>query len=174
MVGSMSPDAVTRSAIDYPAIIGKLPAHGDFIARGVEYSAREPLDRWMSNWVELAREKLGDAFNEAYETAAPWLFEGARSNAVLMPSVDAVGRIYPVLAVCDASCRTQVIYDTLIAALEKGMKGDALRDALTEAGADAAEASEASSDWFLPEGAEKVLPTPSDASGWYVIREYLA
>ncbi|MEM7666114.1 MAG: type VI secretion system-associated protein TagF [Pseudomonadota bacterium] len=170
----MSADAVTRSAIDCPAIIGKLPAHGDFIARGVEYSAREPLDRWMSNWVELARERLGDAFTEAYETAAPWLFEGARINAVLMPSIDAVGRIYPVLAVCDVACRTQAIYDTLVAALEQGMKGDALRDALAEASAGAAKPSEASADWFLPEGAEKVLPAPSDAPGWSAIREYFA
>ncbi|MEM8725041.1 MAG: type VI secretion system-associated protein TagF, partial [Pseudomonadota bacterium] len=164
----MSADAVIRGAIDCPAIIGKLPAHGDFIARGVEYSVREPLDRWMSGWIELSRERLGDGFTEAYETAAPWLFEGTHTNAVLMPSVDAVGRIYPMLAVCDAACRTQVIYDTLIAALEQGMKGDALRDALTEAAAqtEESEPGDGSGDWFLPEGAEKVLPSPSEAPGW--------
>ncbi|MEM9501929.1 MAG: type VI secretion system-associated protein TagF [Pseudomonadota bacterium] len=176
MVGSVSADSVIRGAIDCPAIIGKLPAHGDFIARGIDYSAREPLDRWMSSWVELAREQLGNGFDEAYETAAPWLIEGPRCNAVLMPSVDAVGRVFPVLAVSDATCHIQAIYDALIEALGQGVTVDVLREALGRAGDDGevSEQPESLGDWFLPDGAEKALPSPSEAPGWAQIRVHLA
>lgn len=173
MVGAMPADAVIQGAIEPPAIIGKLPGHGDFLARGVDYGLREPLDGWMSEWIELARQQLGEAFENAYENAAPWLLESDRCNAVLMPSVDAVGRLFPILAVCSARVRTQDIYDTLIAALEGGIKADSLRDQLS-ALAQAESSADFSPDWFLPEGAEPVLPSPGDAKSWSAIREQFA
>ncbi len=172
MVGSVSADAVIQGSIDPPAIIGKLPGHGDFLARSVDYGLREPLDRWMSEWIELARAELGDHFEPAYESAAPWLFEGQAVNAVFMPSVDSVGRLFPILAICSAATRTQDIYDSLIAALEGAAKADALvedlrglvQSVVTERG-DVA-------DWFLPEGAEQILPSPGATADWPAIREH--
>ena len=175
MVGSVSADSVIGGRIQPPAIIGKLPGHGDFLARGVDYGLRESLDMWMSEWIELARKDLTEDFEAAYESAAPWLFEGSLSNAVFMPSVDAVGRWFPILAVCSANVRTQDIYDTLIAALENAAKADALHEQLrvlsgNETGVPASN----SGDWFLPEGAEPTLPSPSDVSSWSAMREHFA
>ena len=174
MVGAMPADALVRGSIDLPAIIGKLPGHGDFLARGVDYALREPLDRWMSAWIELARQELGEAFEDAYESAAPWLFESVRFNAVLMPSVDSVGRMFPILAASSARVRTQAIYDTLIAALESGTKADALRETLGGLPEEGIAAEENDPTWFLPEGAEPSLPSPADAAGWPSIREHVA
>ncbi len=174
MVGAMSADAVVQGSIDPPAIIGKLPGHGDFLARGVDYALREPLDHWMSEWMGLAREELNEGFETAYEVSAPWLYESARVNAVLMPSVDAVGRLFPVLGVCSANVRTQAIYDTLINALETGMKADALRGQMNDLPRDCTPTDkEADAEWFLPEGAEPSLPSPGDVESWVAIREHL-
>ncbi len=145
------------------------------MARGVDYALREPLDRWMSEWIELARQELGKDFEASYESAAPWLWEGTVKNAVLMPSVDSVGRLFPVLAVCPTTLRTQAIYDTLIAALEEGLKADALRERLGDLEeVDGETDSASSSEWFLPEGAEQLLPRPSAPSSWDSIREHFA
>ena len=174
MVGSVSADAVIQGSIDPPAIIGKLPGHGDFLARSVDYGLREPLDRWMSEWIELAREEQGGDFEAAYESAAPWLFEGSATNAVFMPSVDSVGRLFPILAICSASARTQDIYDLLIAALEGATKADALIEELGRLAEDGSVEQDSAADWFLPEGAERTLPSPSAAAGWPLIREYFS
>ncbi len=175
MVGSVSADSVIGGRIQPPAIIGKLPGHGDFLARGVDYGLRESLDMWMSEWIELARKDLADRFEAAYESAAPWLFEGSSSNAVFMPSVDAVGRWFPILAVCSANVRIQDIYDTLIAALESAAKADALHEQLGALSGDVSEdARNESGDWFLPDGAEPTLPSPSDVPSWSEMREHFA
>ena len=88
MVGAMSADLVIADHLALPAIIGKLPGHGDFIARGVDIRARERLDQWLSEWVDLGRTRLSEGFEDAYREAPPWIFEGASVQAVLMPSAD--------------------------------------------------------------------------------------
>ncbi|QUL36783.1 type VI secretion system-associated protein TagF [Erythrobacter sp. JK5] len=170
----MSAEAVIRSAIDLPAIIGKIPGHGDFLARGIGHALRGPLDRWMSDWLDLGRTQLGDDFGEAYECAAPWLFEGAGANAVLMPSVDAVGRLFPILAICPVQMRTQAIYDALIEALEARSDGDRLHETLAGIERDGAVLHNGGEDWFLPEGADPRLPSPSAVASWAQVREHFA
>ena len=153
-----------ETALEYPAIIGKLPAHGDFIARGVAYGARDDFDRWLSSWMQAGRDRHGRDFDAAYEVAAPFLFEGERCTAILMPSMDAVGRLYPILAVTGALCRTQEVYDCLISGLQDALPSDGLRNrlcALKEV-----ERSTARLEWFLPEGAEPSLPSPGEVAGW--------
>lgn len=175
MVGSVSANAVIQGTITPPAIIGKLPGHGDFLARSVDFGLREPLDLWMTEWIELGRAELGDGFEVAYESAAPWLFEGPTTNAVFMPSVDSVGRLFPVLAICRSSIRTQDIYDTLITALQNAAKADALVGQLGEITGKVADAKPGHApDWFLPEGAEEVLPSPGATPSWPAIREHFA
>lgn len=175
MVGAVSADAISQGSITSPAVIGKLPGHGDFLARSVAFPAREPLDRWMSQWIELARAELGTGFEEAYSTAAPWLFEGRTKSAVLMPSVDAVGRLFPVLAICRASTSTQSIYDTLIDVIEQSTTIDILCEQLKELDAKSEGFPvDPTQGWFLPEGAERILPIPSATSGWAEIQEHFA
>lgn len=171
MVGEMSRDIVTSGTLDRPAVMGKLPAHGDFITRGLDHRLRDRLDRWLSAWVNLAREQLGEAFEPAWCAAAPWLFEGAQAHAVLMPSMDAAGRLFPVLALADAGCATQAIYDHVIAAIEQGLDGDGLIARLEAIAPVAPDEARSEGRWFLPDGAQQILPPPGAAPGWDEAKE---
>ncbi len=80
---------------------GKLPAHGDFVCRGLDGEARDALDHWLSADLQAAREVIGDTFETIYDEAPPWRFrwqdgEGWTAGA-MAPSMDKVGRRYPVL-----------------------------------------------------------------------------
>ncbi|HEU0044795.1 type VI secretion system-associated protein TagF [Sphingomonas sp.] len=122
-------------------VFGKLPAHGDFIARGIAPDAREALDQWLAASLADARAAFGDAFDAHYEQAPPWRFawaEGARWTAGAMAlSVDAVGRRYPILVALDglpgeavegaADAAENLLYD----ALEGGWDADRLHAAAT-------------------------------------------
>jgi len=166
MVGAVSQDTVIGDALLIPAIIGKLPAHGDFIARGIEFGLREKLDLWMSQWIEQARAELGEDFETVYCSAAPWIFEGTRCRAVLIPSADAVGRLFPLLAIANVDASSQLIYDTLIETLASGHSGDELVTRLAALECVDADAGTNQAGWFLPEGAEPTLPSPDAVEGW--------
>jgi type VI secretion system protein ImpM len=85
-------------------VFGKLPTHGDFVARGLSASTRDAWDGWLSAALERDRLRLGDAFEAAHDTAAPWRFvegpgergSGWRAGA-LAPSIDSVGRRFFIL-----------------------------------------------------------------------------
>jgi type VI secretion system protein ImpM len=84
------------------AIFGKLPSHGDFVARGMAPAERDTLDLWLSASMANARSAYGDGFETLYDQAPPWRFaqprEGGWIVGALVPSVDSVGRRFPVLA----------------------------------------------------------------------------
>jgi type VI secretion system ImpM family protein len=77
-----------------PFLFGKLPAHGDFVSRGLADSERAAWDRWASEAMDMLG---GD--EEAHGEVPPWRFiagpsalgEGWRVGA-LAPSVDRAGR----------------------------------------------------------------------------------
>lgn len=77
-------------------LFGKLPAHGDFVTRGIGRAEWDTLDTWLSLSLADAREALGAGFEAAYDAAPPWLFADDRTGGALAPSVDAVGRRFPV------------------------------------------------------------------------------
>lgn len=166
MVRAMPGNAVTLAGLEHPALFGKLPGHGDFIARGVPGRLRERLDTWLSAWLAAGQAAHGRGFAGVYEGAAPWLFESPVATAVLLPSMDAVGRLFPLLAVCDAAAVTQDVYDAMIDAVVAGADSDALRSALAAlAPADPGQSRNAAQ-WFLPDGAEPALPAPDKVPIW--------
>jgi type VI secretion system protein ImpM len=77
-------------------VFGKLPAHGDFVARGLAAGERERLDAWLSASLADARDRLGEDFAERFDTAPPWRCVGARAGAIA-PSQDGAGRRFPLL-----------------------------------------------------------------------------
>ncbi len=87
-----------------PFLFGKLPAHGDFVARGLALSAQDAWDVWASREIEAAREALAARFDAAHDQAAPLRFicgpgplgEGWRAGAAA-PSIDSAGRRFIVL-----------------------------------------------------------------------------
>jgi len=95
---------VPRSAGWY----GKLPALGDFASRRLPARFVTQWDRWLALGLATSREHLGDAWLAAYLTSPVWRFflmPGALASededgeacwsGVVMPSVDSVGRYFP-------------------------------------------------------------------------------
>lgn len=162
----MPADAVTLAGIEHPALFGKLPGHGDFVSRGVPGVWRDRLDQWLSDWLAAARAAQGEGFVEAYETAAPWLFEGPRAAAVLLPSMDAVGRHFPLLAVIGPDQSMQAVYDAMVDAVAAASDSDALRAALAALEPGTPDEAATQPRWFLPEGAESLLPAPDTVTSW--------
>jgi type VI secretion system protein ImpM len=81
---------------------GKIPALGDFASRRMPESFVAPWDAWLSQGLECARGALGDGWLDAYLSAPLWRFglmPGIVDRhgwvGVLMPSVDRVGRYFP-------------------------------------------------------------------------------
>lgn len=82
-------------------LFGKLPTQGDFISRGLDHEVRDSLDAWLSAEMERAREAFAD-FEDRYAAAPACNFvdldaAGRWSGGVLCPSVDRVGRRFPVI-----------------------------------------------------------------------------
>ncbi len=92
----------------HAAVFGKLPSHGDFVARGMEPAAREAWDGWISEGLARARERLGDGFEAAHDTAPPWRFvdgpgplgDSWRAGA-LAASIDRAQRRFVIVAMAD-------------------------------------------------------------------------
>jgi type VI secretion system protein ImpM len=82
-----------------PFAFGKLPAHGDFIVRGLPADERDMWDAWSSAGLEQAKQRLGESFPAHHDAAQPWRFAfgpgefgpGWRAGAIA-PSIDSAGR----------------------------------------------------------------------------------
>lgn len=96
----MSADLLTEGP-GRPGFFGKLPWLGDFVTRGLPNSFVTPWDSWLQAGMAATREELGDAWLERFLTAPIWRFvlpagcAGPAMAGVLMPSVDRVGRYFP-------------------------------------------------------------------------------
>ena len=88
-------------------VFGKMPAHGDFIARGLAAEERDALDNWLAGEMAAARDALGEAFEERYDSAPPWRFACGETAGAMASSVDSVGRRFPLLV-----GRTEAAADT--------------------------------------------------------------
>lgn len=81
-------------------VIGKLPVHGDFVARGVAGAERRELDAWLAASTAAARDEFGDKFDDAFDNAPPWRFawrDEQWTAGALVPSIDSAGRRFPLL-----------------------------------------------------------------------------
>ena len=85
---------------------GKFPALGDFVRGGVSRRFVNAWDPFLQNGFLASREALGEGWREAYQTAPIWRFaigadviEGGPYYGVMMPSQDAVGRLFPLTLV---------------------------------------------------------------------------
>ena len=102
-------------------LFGKIPAHGDFISRGLDHATHELLDDWLSVEVAHARARFAD-FDTRYVQAPPWYFvdvdsAGAWSGGALCLSVDKVGRRFPILVAASATS-ADTAREVALAALE--------------------------------------------------------
>lgn len=83
---------------------GKLPAHGDFVQRNLPTGAFALLDDWLQQGLGALQTQCADQWLDQYLTAPIWKFalgagligEATRVGAI-MPSVDRVGRYFPLI-----------------------------------------------------------------------------
>ena len=87
---------------------GKLPSHGDFVRRRVSDTFVDPWDAWLRQCLPASRATLGARWLEIYLTSPAWRFAcaaGACGPApvigVMAPSVDQVGRYFPITLVAE-------------------------------------------------------------------------
>ena len=87
---------------------GKLPSHGDFLRRRVSDAFVDAWDAWLRECLAASRTALGARWLDVYLTSPAWRFvcaPGACGPApvigLLAPSVDQVGRYFPLTLVAE-------------------------------------------------------------------------
>src|SRR5262245_49314569 len=85
---------------------GKLPSHGDFLARRVPDAFVGTWDPWLQECMAATRATLGDRWLDVYLTSPIWRFTCAAGACgpegvagIVVPSVDKVGRYFPLTIV---------------------------------------------------------------------------
>jgi type VI secretion system protein ImpM len=149
---------------------GKIPGAGDFIARRVPASFSEPWDRWLQAAIDGSRERLGTRWRDAFLSMPAWRFVlgpgvvGANAWAGLMvPSVDAVGRYFPLTVACALPSASLDVAATLLGAGRwfEGVEAIALEAIAPRADTAAIDAALASQRF---EGRWIAAPEPGDAT----------
>jgi type VI secretion system protein ImpM len=81
---------------------GKVPARGDFVRRRLPEKFVQPWDAWVQSALTASREQLGKRWMDVYLSSPIWRFVLSPGNCgdgswtgVIMPSVDKVGRCFP-------------------------------------------------------------------------------
>ncbi|MDS4010347.1 MAG: type VI secretion system-associated protein TagF [Defluviicoccus sp.] len=141
-----APDAV-------PGVFGKIPARADFVRRRLPATFLGPWDGWLGQAIARSRADLGPAWLDAYLTSPLWCFAlgpgvcGPSPVAgVLVPSVDAVNRHFPLtlgsvladdcrpFAVATAAPWFAALEELALAALAERLEPDALANRLEAIG----------------------------------------
>lgn len=115
------------SAAIQTGFYGKLPCRGDFLQRRAPQVFVDAWDEWLQAGLQASREQLGDAWLDRYLTGAVWRFvlapgvcDGGAYAGVLVPSVDRVGRYFPLTIVTqldegccplDVACSARAWFD---------------------------------------------------------------
>jgi type VI secretion system ImpM family protein len=87
---------------------GKLPSHGDFLRRRVSDRFVDAWDTWLRQCLAASRSALGARWLDVYLTSPAWRFVCAAGACgpvpvigLLAPSVDQVGRYFPLTLVSE-------------------------------------------------------------------------
>lgn len=88
---------------DETGLFGKLPAHGDFVQRNLPAGFISNWDEWLQHFIAGTQEQLGESWLDIYLTSPIWRFVFSPGvideniwTGIMMPSVDRVGRYFPV------------------------------------------------------------------------------
>ncbi|MDE2448704.1 MAG: type VI secretion system-associated protein TagF [Gammaproteobacteria bacterium] len=94
------------SAESATGFYGKLPCRGDFMQRRVPQGFVDTWDAWLQECLYVSRQQLAEQWLDLYLTSPVWRFVltegicGERAYAgVMLPSVDRVGRYFPLTLV---------------------------------------------------------------------------
>jgi type VI secretion system protein ImpM len=158
-------------------LFGKLPAHGDFVRRGLPSSFVQPWDAWLSEGIAQARPVLGRGWDAAWKGAPVWRFRlspGAcgpgAAVGVVTTSADQVGRKFPLTLVAVLPNAAVPPPDSWYAALEQALlearagalDADALAEALPPPPADDPDATLDGRNLFWTAGQPALMMPGSD------------
>jgi type VI secretion system protein ImpM len=132
---------VTRNPV--AGLYGKLPAHADFVARQLPPRFIAPWHAWLCEGLATAEAELGEDWAEAWALAPAWRFALPASacgpwpvSGVLLPSVDALGRRFPLTLAAPVTRPSEAWFTLLEAAarqaLQAGLQANALQARLPE------------------------------------------
>jgi type VI secretion system protein ImpM len=89
-------------------LFGKLPSHGDFLRRRVSDAFVDAWDAWLRECLASSRAALGERWLDVYLTSPAWRFALAAGTCgpaavigLMVPSVDRVGRYFPLTLVAN-------------------------------------------------------------------------
>ena len=112
------------SAPNAPGFYGKVPILADFVSRRLPTRFVQPWDNWLQGALSASKEQLGSDWLDIYLTSPIWRFVLSPGNCgteawagVLMPSVDKVGRYFPLTLAVSISDRN-LLYDLLATATD--------------------------------------------------------
>jgi type VI secretion system protein ImpM len=88
--------------MDAAGLFGKLPSRGDFVSRRLPREFVDVWDEWLRRAMAESRASLGDAWLDSYLTSPIWRFAvmpgicgSSGYVGLMMPSIDRVGRYFP-------------------------------------------------------------------------------
>ncbi len=91
-----------REARGQAGFCGKLPSRGDHLALGLPRGFTDPWNAWLDATLPAVRAQVGEAWRDTWMEAPIWHFAlpggqcgSAAVLGVWMPSVDRVGRLFP-------------------------------------------------------------------------------
>lgn len=136
---------------DNHGLFGKIPAHGDFISRNLHSSYLTPWDEWLQRCVHGSQELIGNDWLNIYLTSPVWRFvlsPGCVDNqaraGILVPSVDSVGRYFPITLTCPIDTNSNLflfqqnneawysqLQDIAISALQNNLNADDIMEQLS-------------------------------------------
>jgi type VI secretion system protein ImpM len=95
---------------------GKLPSHGDFLRRRVSDAFVDAWDAWLRECLSASRTTLGARWLNVYLTSPSWRFACAAGACgpspvigLVAPSVDQVGRYFPLTIVAELSGDVSIV-----------------------------------------------------------------
>jgi type VI secretion system protein ImpM len=93
------------TSADSPGFFGKLPSRGDFVSRRLSADFIDRWDAWLQSALAASQAALGDHWLDVYLTSPIWRFalspgvcDREAHLGVVIPSVDKVGRYFPLAA----------------------------------------------------------------------------
>jgi type VI secretion system protein ImpM len=96
-------------------VFGKLPQKRDFIALNIPRMVLEPFETWLQSAVAASRSELGAAWQDLYLVSPIWRFWiggdifGVACAGALIPSVDKVGRFFPLAILYCADAQSGIV-----------------------------------------------------------------
>ncbi len=97
-------ELLAGTGVEAPGWYGKVAMLGDFASRRLPQDFVDAADSWLARGVEHSRAELGERWLDVYLTGPIWRFAWAPGLVgdswwlgVMMPSVDKVGRYFPLL-----------------------------------------------------------------------------